>query len=264
MSLAVVTGRPRTCSGLAYSGVSTRIERRRRLRGRRPAALRESSFAMPKSSSLGSPSAVTRMLPGFRSRWTTRCWWAYCTAAQISRKRRSRSRTGERALAAILEQRLALDVLHDEVRLALPRSCRRRAGARCSDDRGRRRSGARSGSAAGPASLGQARPHELDRDALLELVVGAARQVDDAHAAAADLGEERVGADALARAARRLRDLGSGLDGVGRVQHAAVALGRRGERLDPRAERRVAGAGGRDVAVARARPAARARRRGSP
>ena len=35
-----------------------------------------STFAMPKSSSLGTPSGVTRMLRGLISRCTTRCWWA--------------------------------------------------------------------------------------------------------------------------------------------------------------------------------------------
>ena len=34
------------------------------------------TWAMPKSSTLAWPSAVTRMLPGFRSRWRTSRWWA--------------------------------------------------------------------------------------------------------------------------------------------------------------------------------------------
>jgi hypothetical protein len=51
------------------------------------------SFATPKSSSFGVPSRVTKMFPGFRSRCTTRFWCAYWTAAQTSRKRRSRCGT---------------------------------------------------------------------------------------------------------------------------------------------------------------------------
>jgi len=38
---------------------------------------------MPKSSSFGTPSCVTITLAGFRSRWMTRFWCAYWTAAQI-------------------------------------------------------------------------------------------------------------------------------------------------------------------------------------
>ena len=39
-----------------------------------------SNLAMPKSSSFTVPSGVTRMFEGLRSRWTTRFWWAWCTA----------------------------------------------------------------------------------------------------------------------------------------------------------------------------------------
>ena len=56
---------PLTCSGLAYSGVMTRKAGIVWVNNSSP-ALR--SFAMPKSSSFGSPSCVTRMFDGFRSR----------------------------------------------------------------------------------------------------------------------------------------------------------------------------------------------------
>ena len=65
---------------------------------------------MPKSRSFGVPSVVTRMLPGFRSRWTTRCWCAYWTAAQTSRKRRDARRATEAARSRQAVERLALDV----------------------------------------------------------------------------------------------------------------------------------------------------------
>ena len=51
---------------------------------------------MPKSSSFGAPSSVTRMLLGFRSRCTTRLRWAYWTAAQTARNSSRRSETGSR------------------------------------------------------------------------------------------------------------------------------------------------------------------------
>jgi len=47
------------------------------------AASAASGFAMPKSSSFGSPSAVTRMFDGLMSRWTTRFRCAYSTASAI-------------------------------------------------------------------------------------------------------------------------------------------------------------------------------------
>src|SRR5205807_1432942 len=49
-----------------------------------------SKRAMPKSTSFTCPSGVTRMLPGFRSRCSTACLWAWWTAVQTSRKRRTR------------------------------------------------------------------------------------------------------------------------------------------------------------------------------
>ena len=75
MSLAVVIGSPRICSGLAWSGVSTR-------QSACVTAIvciiwRSSSIlAMPKSSSFGVPSRATRMFDGFRSRCTIRFWCA--------------------------------------------------------------------------------------------------------------------------------------------------------------------------------------------
>lgn len=56
---------PRTCSGLAYSGV---IGPARVVRA--PCA-RSRILAMPKSRSFGEPSLITRMLLGLRSRWMT-------------------------------------------------------------------------------------------------------------------------------------------------------------------------------------------------
>ena len=49
---------------------------------------------MPKSSSFGAPSRVTRMLRALMSRWTTSRSWEYWTAAHTRPKSASRSRTG--------------------------------------------------------------------------------------------------------------------------------------------------------------------------
>ena len=51
------------------------------------------SLAMPKSSSLGEPSAVTRMFVGLRSRCTTRLRCAWLTASQTRQNNCRRSRT---------------------------------------------------------------------------------------------------------------------------------------------------------------------------
>ena len=74
-SLTVLSASPRTCSGLAYSGVMIRWSVR--VTGAvTPESEGFSSFAMPKSSSFTCPDSVTRMLLGFRSRWMTRFWCA--------------------------------------------------------------------------------------------------------------------------------------------------------------------------------------------
>ena len=78
-----------------------------------------SRLAMPKSSSFGSPAAVTRMLAGFRSRWTSRFWWAYWTAAQIRRKRSRRLVDGELVVVAVLVDGQPLDELHHQVGAAV-------------------------------------------------------------------------------------------------------------------------------------------------
>ena len=90
MSLDVVTVSPRTCSGLAYSGVIIgSIVAVGATSGSTPAAR---SFAMPKSRSFGRPSSPTRMFPGLRSRWTTRLRCAYWTASHTARTISSRAR----------------------------------------------------------------------------------------------------------------------------------------------------------------------------
>src|SRR5262249_20407288 len=69
MSVRAVTASPRTCSGLAYSGV-IRCSPERVINTVWSSGDRR-ILAIPKSNSFGVPSTVTRMLPGFRSRCTT-------------------------------------------------------------------------------------------------------------------------------------------------------------------------------------------------
>ncbi len=143
------------------------------------------SSRTPKSSSFGVPSAVTRMLSGLMSRWTTRFWWAYWTPLQTRTNSSSRSATDSRALVAVGVDAYAVDVLHDEVGLAGGRAAAVDQpgdvamieigqglpfAAETVDDAGR----------VGP------RPDDLDGGLPRERVVGALGAVDHAHAAAAD------------------------------------------------------------------------------
>ena len=128
------------------------------------------------------------------------------TAAQTSRKRRRRSGIGSARRVAVFDERLALDVLEHEVRRAVRRGpAVEQAGDVGMLERGRDLPLA-------PEALQRelarhAGPDELDGDLLLELVVGAAGEVDHAHAALPELGEELVGADAIADAPARASDL---------------------------------------------------------
>ena len=78
------------CSGLAYSGVIAGVTVT--TESLAPGSCSGCRIlAMPKSSSLGAPSPVTRMLPGLMSRCTTPRRCAKSTAAQIVRNSSSRS-----------------------------------------------------------------------------------------------------------------------------------------------------------------------------
>ncbi len=108
----------------------------------------------------------------------------------------------ELVAAAEVEQRDALDVLHDEVGLAFL------GGAAVEQPRDpgvveRGRDLALVAKALQRLRAGHSGADELDGDLLLELVVGAAGEIHLAHAAAAQLFEKLVGADALADAPSR-------------------------------------------------------------
>ena len=92
--MSIVVGS--ACSGDMYVGVPTIAPTSLKLRSvsRCPVAL-----ATPKSMTLGvalPSTSVTRMLPGFRSRWMTPFWWACCTARQTWTNRASRAAGGRR------------------------------------------------------------------------------------------------------------------------------------------------------------------------
>ena len=139
----------------------------------------------------------------------------------------------EAAAVAVLDQRLALDVLHDEVGLAAIR----RAAVEEARDVGMLEGGRDLALAAKSLAREVARhagPDELDRHLLLELVVGAPGKVDHPHAAVAELGDQLVGPDALPGAARSRRILEERPDLRRRrsLDERPVRIGGRRERLD--------------------------------
>ena len=154
----------------------------------------------------------------------------------------------EAALPAVVEQRNACDVLHHEVRLALLG----RAAVDQPSDAGVLQRGRDLALVSEPLQDLRARhpgAHELDGDLLLELVVGAPRQIHLAHAAVPDLLEDLVGADALteppAGPLRRLERRRPA--GAGDVEELPVPLVRRQQRLHLAGKRRVSGGCRRDV-----------------
>ena len=145
----------------------------------RPAAW---NFARPKSSSL-TPDFVSITLPGFRSRCTMPCRCALSSASAISIPNRRSCSAGSGPFAEAIRQRLALEVLHDEVLgLALAPDVVERADVRVRDLRDRLRL------ALEPLPQLRARREmlrqDLDRDRALEPRVS--RLVDLPHPARAD------------------------------------------------------------------------------
>ena len=113
----------------------------------------------------------------------------------------------ERARIAIDVDRLAVDILHDDVRRAV--------GGRAAVEQPRdvrmierRQDLAFELQPALHLARQQPAPHQLDRDLLLELLVGALGEEHLAHAAAAEAAHDAIGADALAGEVDR-RVLGS-------------------------------------------------------
>ena len=76
-------------------------------------------LARPKSVTLGVPSAVSRMLAGFRSRWTIPRAWAWCTAIGERLDQPGRGARAPRPAVEPVRQAAAVDVLHFEIRPAL-------------------------------------------------------------------------------------------------------------------------------------------------
>ena len=143
-------------------------------------------FAMPKSSSLGDPSRFTRMFPGFKSRCTMFRSCAYWTAEQIFKNRCRRSLAASELRVAILRDRLAVHVLHDEVRKSLVGG----AAVDQARDVAVFEPGENLALIAKPADrefAGRALANQLDGHAFVEFAVGASGQIDRAHAALADL-----------------------------------------------------------------------------
>ena len=83
------------------------------------------------------PAGVSMMFFGFTSRWISPRRWAWARASAIWIMMSSASASLKRAAFAVgrrlhhVVERLALDVLHDEVVIALGRASRRRSPGRC-------------------------------------------------------------------------------------------------------------------------------------
>ena len=159
---------------------------------------------MPKSSSRGSPSAVTRMLDGLTSRWTICRSCACASASHTWTKSESRDSTLEPVADAVLGDRLALDVLHREVRQAVlgDAAVEQARDARVVERREDLPLLAEPADHPG-VQVGAA-PHQLERDPLVELAVVPVGEEHGAHPALADDPLDPVGPDPLGQ-----RDLAS-------------------------------------------------------
>ena len=203
MSVRLSASLPSTCSGAMYGRVPRIMPSCVRLSAL-PAIVGndESSegsltgaiaFASPKSSSL-TPDFVNITLPGFRSRWTIPCRCALSRASAISDAVTQRLLERQRAVGQSIRQRLALQVLHDEVLgLAFPSHVIERADVRVRELRD---------------GLGlplEALPHLRGREMLRQdlhrhgpIQTRIPCPVDLAHPARTDWGEDLVGPEASA------------------------------------------------------------------
>ena len=82
MSDRASTGSPCACSGDMYGAVPVTTPCSVMVTVGASAARLGCSLARPKSSTFTLPSVVSRMLSGFRSRWTIPALWAAASASQ--------------------------------------------------------------------------------------------------------------------------------------------------------------------------------------
>ena len=182
------------------------------------------------------------MFDGLRSRCSTSCECANSTAASTCRNKRKRSRIDRRCVVAVRGERLAVDVLHRQVRLAGRARRRRRRAARCSDASSvARMSRSRLKRSANSAWRGPWNG-SFSATSRCSWPSPALREPDRAHAAAADLANQAIGADLLAgwrrpaSAARAARDRRPGWREIRAAggRHAPPAAGARRPRFPAR------------------------------
>ena len=161
-----------------------------------PSAVRARSiFARPKSRILACPRETTKMLAGFRSRWTIPFACADSSASAIWVPSSSSALKLERPAPDPVGERLALEQLHrDEVLPLVLVDLVDRADPGVIERRGRPRLALEALERAG--LLGHLHGQELERHVAAEL--GVLGLVHDAHAAAAELRGDPVVGDGLA------------------------------------------------------------------
>ena len=194
---------------------------------------------MPKSSSLIWPSAVTSTLPGFQIAMNDLAIVRVLHGVEHGEAQPHAVRDVQAAVVGIAIDRRAVDVLHHEVRQSLGR------GAAVEEARDMRMvQGREHLPLVTEAADDQVRVHaaadHLDGDRMRE-IAGMVAEVDRAHAAAPEAAVDHVRADRAADVRVALVVFGRRVDGRRRDEQTRIGLGGE-QRLDFRAQLRIAGA----------------------
>ena len=151
---------------------------------------------MPKSSSFTSPSSVTRMLEGFRSRWTINRACAWATARAANEKEPQPGANRQPSGFDVFVNRMPCDVLERQIRLAVGRH----AGVVQAGDVRVIQGGQNFALFSHPVSESGAAPgasRQLERDGAIDHDVGALGEPHRPHPACPQLSEDAVWPDRL-------------------------------------------------------------------
>ena len=227
---------PRICSGLAYSGV---IGRASEVIVESPSVPEPSHLEMPKSSSLTSPSAVTSTLPGFQIAMNDLTIVRMLHGVEHGEAQPHAVPDVQSAIVGIAIDRRAGDVLHHEVRQSLRRGPAIEEARNMRMVQGREHLPLVTEAADDEVRVHAAADH-LDGDRMRE-IAGMVPEVDRAHAAASEAAVDHVRADRAADMRVVLVVFCRRVDGRGRDEQTRIRLGGE-QRLDFRAQLRIAGA----------------------